>query len=163
LEDHSMSDTAEPIAARTSARTEEPIAAARIVTFATQWGSYYAGESAAFNEIDAAALVELGVATEGETAGEPTRQPPPDVPRGGVMVAGLEFPPRRLPPDPQHLDIPQTYDPIVRHQLERAARDRAAGKPGTAAQEDLDREMDRLKEAHPQAHPRTPPPPTDRA
>jgi hypothetical protein len=131
-----MSDRAEP----TAARTAEPIAP-HVVTFTTQWGSYYAGESAAFSEMDAAALVEEGVATAGGTSGEPTGPPTPDTPRGGgVMVAGLEFPPRRrFPADPQNLNIPQTYDPTVRRQLERAERDRAAGKPGMAAQEDLER------------------------
>ena len=47
----------------------------------------------------------------------------------GSMPGGLEFPPRRYPPDPQHLDIPQTYDPRVSVQLERTARDIAAGMP----------------------------------
>jgi hypothetical protein len=138
-----MSDTAEAMRADRpdhAPRQDATLIAPRVVTFATQWGSYYAGESAAFSEIDAAALVELGVATEGGTPGEPIT-PRPDAPSGGVMVAGLEFPPRRFPADPQHLDIPQTYDPMVRHQLERAARDRAAGKPGMAAQEDLERAM----------------------
>jgi hypothetical protein len=55
------------------------------------------------------------------------------------MVAGLEFPPRLYPPDPQHLDMPRTYDPRVSVQLERTARDLASGKPGTAALEDLER------------------------
>jgi hypothetical protein len=138
----------------------------RVVTFATQWGSYNAGESAAFNELDAAALVDLKVATEGgapRREGEPLPEAPPDAPRGGVMLAGLEYPPRRYPPDPQHLDIPQTYDPSVRHQLERTARDRAAGKPGVAAQEDLDRAVDNLKKrrAEQRTHDPHNPPPAD--
>lgn len=133
--------------------TAEP--AARIVTFATQWGSYYAGESAAFNAMDADALIELEVATAGGGGGHPEAEREErerregelrrdDLPRGGVMVAGLEFPPRLYLPDPQHHDVPQTYDPSARHQLERTVRDRAAGKPGAAAQEDLDRAVDNL-------------------
>ena len=58
---------------------------------------------------------------------------------GGVIAAGFEFPPRLYPPDPQHLDIVQTYDPRVSVQMERASRDLAAGKPGVAAQEDMER------------------------
>ena len=57
----------------------------------------------------------------------------------GSMPGGFEFPPRRYPPDPQHLDIPQTYDPRASVQLERSARDIAAGMPGAAAREDADR------------------------
>jgi hypothetical protein len=68
-----------------------------------------------------------------------TKQTPPAPPRGGVIAAGFEFPPRLYPPDPQHLDIVQTYDPRVSVQMERASRDLAAGKPGAAAQEDLER------------------------
>jgi hypothetical protein len=146
--------------------------APRIVTFATQWGCYNAGESAAFNAMDADALIELKVATEGGGGGHPEAEReererregeplPDDVPRVGVMVAGLEFPPRRYLPDPHHYDIPQTYDPSVRHQLERTARDRAAGKPGAAAQEDLDRALD-LRKRHIEARaPHNPPPVTD--
>jgi len=67
------------------------------------------------------------------------KQTPPAPPRGGVIAAGFEFPPRLYPPDPQHLDIVQTYDPRVSVQMERATRDLAAGKPGAAAQEDLER------------------------
>ena len=59
--------------------------------------------------------------------------------RGGSIPAGLEEPPRFPSPDPQHRDIPQTYDPRVSVQLDRAARDRAAGEPGVAALEDLRR------------------------
>jgi hypothetical protein len=68
-----------------------------------------------------------------------TKHTPPVPPRAGVIAAGFEFPPRLYPPDPQHLDIVQTYDPRVSVQMERASRDLAAGKPGTAAQEDLER------------------------
>jgi hypothetical protein len=68
-----------------------------------------------------------------------TKQTPPVPPPAGVIAAGVEFPPRIYPPDPQHLDIVQTYDPRVAVQMERAARDLAAGKPGAAAQEDLER------------------------
>jgi hypothetical protein len=57
----------------------------------------------------------------------------------GSMPGGLEFPPRRYPPDPRHLDIPRTFDPRASVQLERSARDIAAGKPGAAAREDADR------------------------
>jgi hypothetical protein len=57
----------------------------------------------------------------------------------GSMPGGLEFPPRRYPPDPQHLDIPQTYDPRPSVQLERTRRDIAAGTPGAAAREDAER------------------------
>jgi hypothetical protein len=70
------------------------------------------------------------------------RTPPPVVPRGGSIPAGLEEPPRiRLPdlPPPSRPEVRQTYDPRVSVQLERAARDRAAGQPGTAAREDLER------------------------
>jgi hypothetical protein len=66
----------------------------------------------------------------------------PNVPRGGSIPAGLEEPPRiRLPdlPPPSRPEVRQTYDPRVSVQLERAARDRAAGQPGTAAHEDLER------------------------
>lgn len=66
----------------------------------------------------------------------PTPQPP--VSLGGYMPAGLEYPPRRWPPDPQHLDIPQTYDPRVSVQLDRIARDLASGQPGLAAREDAE-------------------------
>jgi hypothetical protein len=72
----------------------------------------------------------------------------------GSMPGGLEFPPRRYPPDPQHLDIPQTYDPRVSVQLERTARDIAAGMPGAAAREDAER-------ATPE-NPRGSPPPAPR-
>lgn len=66
-------------------------------------------------------------------------QTPRQVPRGGSMPAGLEEPPRgAYPPNPQHSEIQQTYDPRVSIQLERAARDRAAGSPGIAAIEDLE-------------------------
>jgi hypothetical protein len=64
--------------------------------------------------------------------------PQAGVSRGGSMPAGLEHPPRRYPPDPQHLDVQQTYDPRVSVQLERTKRDLASGKPGAAAREDLD-------------------------
>jgi len=64
------------------------------------------------------------------------------------MVAGLEHPPRRWPPDPQHLDVVQTYDPRVSVQLDRAARDIAAGKPGTAAQEDHDAALAKAEAVH---------------
>jgi hypothetical protein len=64
-------------------------------------------------------------------------------PRGGSMPAGLEEPPRVHPPNlPPQPEIPQTYDPRVSVQLERAARDRAAGKPGSAAREDLERAVE---------------------
>lgn len=66
----------------------------------------------------------------------------PVVPRGGSIPAGLEEPPRIYPPNlppPQDPEVRQTYDPRVSVQLERAARDRAAGRPGTAAREDLER------------------------
>jgi hypothetical protein len=67
----------------------------------------------------------------------------PQPPRGGSMPAGLEHPPRRYPPAPEpQPQIPQTYDPRVSVQLERTARDLAAGKPGTAAREDLERATD---------------------
>jgi len=71
-----------------------------------------------------------------------------NVPRGGSMPAGLEEPPRIHPPNlppPARPEIPQTYDPRVSVQLERAARDRAAGQPGTAAREDLERAREELK------------------
>ena len=58
--------------------------------------------------------------------------------RIGSIPAGLEEPPRIWPPNPQHPEIPQTYDPRVSVQLERAARDRASGKPGSAARDDVD-------------------------
>jgi hypothetical protein len=58
----------------------------------------------------------------------------------GSMPAGLEEPPR-LDPIVQRAPIPQTYDPRVSVQLERAARDRASGQPGSAAREDLERAM----------------------
>lgn len=64
---------------------------------------------------------------------------PPIVAPLGSMPGGFEFPPRHYPPDPQHLDIPRTFDPRVSVQLERTARDIAAGKPGAAAREDADR------------------------
>ena len=51
-------------------------------------------------------------------------------PRGGSIPAGLEEPPRYWPPNPQHPEIPQTFDPRVSVQLERAARDRETGMPG---------------------------------
>jgi hypothetical protein len=69
---------------------------------------------------------------------EPVAVPPP-VPRIGALPAGLEEPPRLNPPNPQHPEIPQTHDPRVSVQLERAARDTASGHPGLAAREDLDR------------------------
>jgi hypothetical protein len=109
----------------------------RVVTFATQWGSYNAGESAAFSDMDADALIAQGVATAGGE-GLADAERPLDLPPGGVMVAGLEHPPRRWPPDPQHLDVVQTYDPRASVQLERAARDIASGVPGSAALEDRD-------------------------
>jgi hypothetical protein len=59
-------------------------------------------------------------------------------PRGGSIPAGLEEPPRYWPPNPQHPEIPQTFDPRVSVQLERAARDREAGMPGLAAREDAE-------------------------
>jgi hypothetical protein len=62
----------------------------------------------------------------------------PVVSRPGSMPAGLEEPPRIFPPNPQHPEIPQTYDPRVSVQLERAARDRASGKPGSAARDDAE-------------------------
>jgi hypothetical protein len=68
-----------------------------------------------------------------------SRTTPPRLAPLGSMPGGFEFPPRRYPPDPQHLDIPQTYDPRVSVQLERTARDIAAGAPGTAAREDAER------------------------
>ena len=74
----------------------------------------------------------------------------PQPPRGGSMPAGLEVPPRYYPPDPQHLDIRQTYDPRVSVQLERTARDLASGKPGSAALEDRDRALDPKGRAQPQ-------------
>ena len=55
------------------------------------------------------------------------------------MPAGLEEPPRYWPPNPQHPEIIQTYDPRPGAQLERAARDRASGQPGLAAHEDIER------------------------
>jgi hypothetical protein len=57
----------------------------------------------------------------------------------GSLPAGLELPPRINPPNPQHPEIPQTFDPRVSVQLERSARDIAAGVPGLAAREDLER------------------------
>jgi len=123
----------------------------RVVTFATQWGSYNAGESAAFSEMDADALIAQGVATAGSEGG--TAEPRPDLPPGGVMVAGLEHPPRRWPPDPQHLDVVQTYDPRVSTQLDRAARDIAAGKPGTAALEDAEAARAKAEAAHAKPEP----------
>lgn len=42
-----------------------------VVTFSTQYLSYYAGESAAFTADEAARLVELGVTTEGGAATAP--------------------------------------------------------------------------------------------
>jgi hypothetical protein len=62
----------------------------------------------------------------------------PVVSRPGAMPAGLEEPPRIFPPNPQHPEIPQTYDPRVSVQLERAARDRASGQPGSAARQDAE-------------------------
>jgi hypothetical protein len=59
-------------------------------------------------------------------------------PRGGSIPAGLEEPPRYWPPNPQHPDIPQTFDPRVSVQLERAARDRETGMPGQAAREEAE-------------------------
>jgi hypothetical protein len=158
-----MSEQSQPHTADTT-----DTAVTRVVTFATQWGCYYAGESAAFNALDAAALIDLKVATEGGASGHPEAEREErerregelrrdDLPRGGVMVAGLEFPPRRYVPDPQHLDVPQTYDPSVRHQLDRIARDRAAGKPGAAAQEDLDRAIDNLNKRREARTPHNPP------
>jgi len=70
---------------------------------------------------------------------DPKHAPPPVLSPLGSMPGGFEFPPRRYPPDPQHLDIPQTYDPRVSVQLERTARDLEAGVPGSAAREDLER------------------------
>lgn len=67
------------------------------------------------------------------------RRPQFSAPPGGSMPAGLEEPPRYYPPNPQHPEIIQTYDPRVSTQLERAARDRAAGQPGLAAREDIER------------------------
>ena len=65
--------------------------------------------------------------------------PEPHAPlQGGSMPAGLEIPPRQYLPDQQHLDIPQTYDPRVSVQLERSARDLAAGEDGLAAREDAE-------------------------
>lgn len=61
------------------------------------------------------------------------------VPRIGSLPAGLEMPPRINPPNPQHPEIPQTYDPRVSVQLERSTRDLASGMPGSAAREDLER------------------------
>jgi hypothetical protein len=124
------------------APVEEP--AGHVVTFTTQWGSYNAGEAAAFSVLDADVLIELGVATAGEARADVPPDRPSNPPAGGVMVAGLEFPPRLPVPDPQHLDIPITYDPRVSTQFDRAARDRAAGKPGIAAQEDLERHRERV-------------------
>ena len=62
----------------------------------------------------------------------------PVVSRPGSMPAGLEEPPRLFPPNPQHPEIPQTYEPRVSVQLERAARDRASGHPGSAARDDAE-------------------------
>jgi hypothetical protein len=58
--------------------------------------------------------------------------------RIGSIPAGLEEPPRIWPPNPQHPEIPQTYDPRVSVQLERAARDRPSGHPGSAARDDAE-------------------------
>lgn len=69
----------------------------------------------------------------------PDKNTPPIVAPLGSMPGGFEFPPRHYPPDPQHLDIPRTFDPRASVQLERTARDIAAGKPGAAAREDADR------------------------
>jgi len=63
------------------------------------------------------------------------------------MPAGLEEPPRINPPNPQHPEIPQTYDPRVSVQLDRAARDAASGHPGAAALEDAERFEGRLNPA----------------
>ena len=81
----------------------------------------------------------------------PRRRAQRNMPPDGSMPAGLEEPPRILPPNPQHPEIAQTYDPRVSVQLERAARDRAAGTPGMAAREDLDHaETDPRRGAGPQ-------------
>ena len=69
----------------------------------------------------------------------PRETPQSSVPFGGAMPAGLEEPPRYWPPNPQHPEIIQTYDPRPGAQLERAARDRASGQPGLAAHEDIER------------------------
>ena len=66
------------------------------------------------------------------------KTPQSDVPRGGSIPAGLEDPPRYWPPNPQHPEIVQTFDPRVSVQLERAARDRETGMPGQAAREDVE-------------------------
>lgn len=76
----------------------------------------------------------------GQRENEPAAQPVVSgVPRIGSLPAGLELPPRINPPNPQHPEIPQTYDPRVSVQLERSSRDIASGVPGLAAQEDLER------------------------
>lgn len=81
----------------------------------------------------------------------------PLVPRIGSLPAGLELPPRMNPPNPQHPEIPQTYDPRVSVQLERSARDLAAGQPGLAAREDLETfRPDPTKGAGPQPLPPRP-------
>jgi hypothetical protein len=67
------------------------------------------------------------------------RDPVAPVARLGSLPAGREEPPRQIPPNPQHPEIPQTHDPRVSVQLERAARDVASGVPGLAAREDLER------------------------
>ena len=73
-----------------------PIAEApgKTVTFKMQWNSYNAGEAATFNEVDAKALIDRGIATEGGEG-----KPPDDVPEGVVFsaVAGIEHPPRIYP------------------------------------------------------------------
>lgn len=131
--------------------------AGRIVTFTTQWGSYFAGESASFSPIDAEALIARGVAADGAGAA------PADLPPDGVVfstLAGIEHPPRQYPPNPQHPEIPQTFDPSPLHQLQRTARDLAADQPGLAAREELEQfEPDPDFGAGPQPLRRVRPPP----
>ena len=85
--------------------------------------------------------------------------PPPAAPRIGSLPAGLELPPRMNPPNPQHPEIPLTYDPRVSTQLERSTRDLEAGVPGLAAREDLERFLpDPSRGAGPQPMPPRPAP-----
>lgn len=107
---------------------------ARVVTFTTQWGSYNAGESATFAPVDADALIAREIATAGGGGGEPEPAPPAIF----STIAGIEHPPRQYPPNPQHPEIPQTFDPSPLHQLQRTARDLDAKQPGLAAREELE-------------------------
>ena len=95
----------------------------------------------------------------GQRDNEPAAQPViSGVPRVGAIPAGLELPPRQNPPNPQHPEIPQTYDPRVSVQIERSSRDLASGVPGQAAREDLESfRPDPRRGAGPQPLPPRPP------